>query len=113
MKGGVLFFDLDRCPWRFLRLCVHPTHPTPTRTRARTYATTGCNAFLQTASSVPALSSTVSTVGRLGAELMVKQVGDMTRGSSGASEVEKGYLEAPYTQARASSFFFFVFFFVL
>lgn len=54
---------------------------------------------------MPALSSTVSTVGRLGAELMVKQVGDMTRGSSGASEVEKGYLEAPYTQVRGLFFF--------
>lgn len=55
----------------------------------------GCNTFLQKASSMPALTS---TVGRLGGEMMVKQVGDMARGSSGASEVEKGYLEAPYTQ---------------
>lgn len=55
----------------------------------------GCNSFLQKASSMPALTS---TVGRLGGEMMVKQVGDMARGSSGASEVEKGYLEAPYTQ---------------
>eukprot|EP00903_Cladosiphon_okamuranus_P006254 g6137.t1 len=61
-------------------------------------AAPGCNAFLQKASSMPALSSTSSTVGRLGAEIMLKQVGDMTRGSSGASEVETGYLEAPYTQ---------------
>ncbi|CAM9725525.1 unnamed protein product, partial [Ectocarpus sp. 12 AP-2014] len=58
-------------------------------------AARGCNTFLQKASSMPALTS---TVGRLGGEMMVKQVGDMARGSSGASEVEKGYLEAPYTQ---------------
>lgn len=44
---------------------------------------------------MPALTS---TVGRLGGDIMVKQVADMARGSSGASEVEKGYLDAPYTQ---------------
>ncbi|CAM9920621.1 unnamed protein product [Scytosiphon promiscuus] len=54
-----------------------------------------CNPFLQKASSMPALTS---TVGLLGLDIMVKQVADMARGSSGASEVEKGYLEAPYTQ---------------
>ena len=29
---------------------------------------------------------------------MVNKVGDMARGSSAASDIEKGYLDAPYTQ---------------
>lgn len=39
-----------------------------------------------------------STVGRLGGDIMVNKVGDMARGSSAASDIEKGYLDAPYTQ---------------
>lgn len=40
------------------------------------------------------------TLGRMAADFAVKQVTDLFvwRGSSGASEIEKGYLEAPYTQ---------------
>lgn len=55
---------------------------------------------MQKASSMPVLTNSESTVGRLGAEILVKQVVDMARGTSGASEVETGYLEAPYTQVR-------------
>lgn len=41
-----------------------------------------------------------SAVGFVGADLMIKKVGDMARGSSGASVVEKGYMQAPYTQVQ-------------
>ncbi|CAM9969975.1 unnamed protein product, partial [Laminaria digitata] len=58
-------------------------------------AAPGCNSVLQTTSTMPTLTS---TFGRLGGDLMVNTVGDMARGSSGASDIEKGYLDAPYTQ---------------
>ena len=48
--------------------------------------------MLQTTSSIPALAS---TAGIIGGE---KLVGDMEHGSSGASEKERVYLQAPYTQ---------------
>lgn len=51
--------------------------------------------MLQAAS---ANSTLTTTMGKLGGDLMVKTVSDMARGSSGANEVEKGYLQAPYTQ---------------
>ena len=56
----------------------------------------GCNVWLQTTSSIPVLAS---TAGNLGGQIM-HQVGEMTRGRSGASEMEKAYLQAPYTQVK-------------
>ncbi|CAN0233968.1 unnamed protein product, partial [Laminaria digitata] len=47
----------------------------------------GCNSILQTTSTMPMLTS---TFGRSGGDLMVSTVGGMARGSSGASDMEKG-----------------------